>query len=122
MHLANAGEGNVIRSCNSNGIVVGSDTHECSIIVTETQVSEWSLASIETASEADFECLLPFQPELVLVGTGERQQFPNPEKYACLLNARVGIEFMTSAAACRTYNIVMMEGRQVLAALIRPAA
>ncbi|MCP4126357.1 MAG: hypothetical protein GY753_04760, partial [Gammaproteobacteria bacterium] len=58
------------------------------------------------------------EPQLVILGTGEEQQFPQPALYALLLNQGVGVEVMTTPAACRTYNILVSEGRRVAAALL----
>jgi uncharacterized protein len=57
-------------------------------------------------------------PEIVLLGTGPRLRFPSPAVYASLLKARIGVEVMDTAAACRTYNILAAEGRRVAAALM----
>ena len=69
---------------------------------------------------ADFEQILALRPEVVLLGTGARQRFAHPRLYASLSAARIGLEMMDTGAACRTYNILMAEGRKVLAALIPP--
>jgi uncharacterized protein len=58
------------------------------------------------------------EPEIVLLGTGDRQRFPHPRLTQALLAHGVGVEVMDTAAACRTYNIIMMEGRRVAAALL----
>lgn len=58
------------------------------------------------------------QPELVIVGTGKKQVFLNPKILQPLIKAKIGFEMMDSQAACRTYNILMGEGRKVLAAII----
>ena len=63
-------------------------------------------------------CLLATSPEIVLLGTGATQRFPHPKLTAPLLRARVGLEVMDTRAACRTYNILVAEGRSVTAALI----
>jgi len=67
---------------------------------------------------ADFERLLADRPEIVLLGTGATQRFPHPRVTAPLYEARVGLEVMDTRAACRTYNILVAEGRNVVAALI----
>jgi uncharacterized protein len=58
------------------------------------------------------------KPELIIIGTGKRQHFPKPELLKILIAAKIGFEVMDSQAACRTYNILVGEGRQVLLALI----
>ena len=58
------------------------------------------------------------RPEVILLGTGNRLQFPHPRLTQPLQQAGIGLEAMDTVAACRTYNILMAEGRQVLAALL----
>lgn len=120
MHLAQDKESNLIRACTASGIVIGEQTYTNSIVVTATTVSGWSVDGdcFEALRAMHFDQLLDYQPELILVGTGKKQHFPPPSQYARLIGQGVGIEFMTTAAACRTYNIVMMEGRKALAALV----
>jgi hypothetical protein len=65
----------------------------------------------------DFDALLDLRREIVLLGTGRRQRFPHPRLTMALARAGVGVEVMDTAAACRTYNILMSEGRRVLAAI-----
>ncbi len=60
----------------------------------------------------------PEQIEVVLIGTGAHQQFLHPRLTGVLLSARIGVEVMDTQAAARTYNILMSEGRRVVAALI----
>ena len=60
-------------------------------------------------------------PEIVLLGTGDRQRFPRPKLTRALLARGVGVEVMDTSAACRTYNIIMMEDRRVAAALLMMA-
>ncbi len=58
------------------------------------------------------------EPDVVLLGTGERQVFPPHEARAALLRQGIGVEVMNNAAACRTYNLLAGEGRQVVAAIM----
>lgn len=62
--------------------------------------------------------LLEPQPEVVVFGSGARLRFPHPRLTAQLTAQRVGVETMDFQAACRTYNILMAEGRKVAAALL----
>ena len=66
----------------------------------------------------DFAALLQMHPEIVLLGTGTRQEFPHPRLTRALTDAHVGIEVMDTRAACRTFNILLGEGRRAVAALI----
>ncbi|MEM9360380.1 MAG: MTH938/NDUFAF3 family protein, partial [Pseudomonadota bacterium] len=57
-------------------------------------------------------------PEFLLLGTGRKQHFPTPELRAAFAEAGIGLEAMNTGAACRTYNVLLAEGRPVAAALI----
>jgi uncharacterized protein len=62
--------------------------------------------------------VLALEPELVIFGSGAMLRFPPPSLYRGLIDARIGLETMDSAAACRTYNVLAAEGRSVVAALL----
>ena len=55
--------------------------------------------------------------EIILIGTGKTQSLPTPEVHQALINNKIGFEFMTTAAACRTYRVLNAEARSVLALL-----
>lgn len=88
------------------------------VVMPEGEVAAWSAQRFEALAAADFDTLLERRPELVLLGTGEKQRFPHPRLTAALMAAGVGVDVMSTHAACRTYNILMAEGRRVLAALL----
>ena len=58
------------------------------------------------------------KPELVIFGCGARMRFAHPRLQASLINAGIGVETMDTAAACRTYNVLVSESRSVVAALL----
>jgi uncharacterized protein len=74
-------------------------------------------SALEDLAERDFAALLTLQPDVVLVGTGTRQRFAHPRLYAPLSAAQIGVDCMTTDAACRTYNILAGEDRAVVALL-----
>ena len=82
------------------------------------EILEWDVKSFEELSSSDFAQMASLKPELIIIGTGKRQRFPRPELLKTLIEAKLGFEIMDSQAACRTYNILVGEGRQVLLALI----
>ena len=92
--------------------------HSTSLIVTPDQVKPWAVADFDSLQSSDFEHLLALRSEVVLLGTGTRQRFPHPRLAQPLTDARIGLEVMTTPAACRTYNILAAEGRRVAAALL----
>jgi uncharacterized protein len=88
------------------------------LLMPEGEVRRWQVDSYEALSAADLEALLGLGAEVILLGTGTRHRMPSPRLTAALARAGVGVEAMDSSAACRTYNILMGEGRRVLAALL----
>ncbi|MFT3804633.1 MAG: Mth938-like domain-containing protein [Burkholderiaceae bacterium] len=94
---------------------------ESVIVGPEWPAEPWPVARFEDLSAAHFERLLEIAPDIVLLGTGRRQRFPSPRLTQALLARRIGVEVMDTPAACRTYNILMTEGRLVLAALLQEA-
>ncbi len=92
------------------------------LLSSDGEILEWPLKSFEELSPADFSQMASLKPELIIIGTGKRQRFPKPELLKTLIEAKLGFEVMDSQAACRTYNILVGEGRQVLLALIVEAA
>jgi uncharacterized protein len=81
-------------------------------------VSAWQVANFEALEPSSFDALVPLAPDVVLLGTGARQRFPASAVTASLRRRGIGVEVMDTAAACRTYNILMGEGRAVAAALL----
>jgi uncharacterized protein len=88
------------------------------LLSSDGEILEWAVKSFEELSPADFTQMATLKPELIIIGTGKRQRFPKPELLKTLIEAKIGFEVMDSQAACRTYNILVGEGRQVLLALI----
>jgi len=88
------------------------------LISSDGAITKWLVESFEGLEPSHFDQMVDLKPELILIGTGSRQRFPSPELLKTLISAKIGYEIMDSQAACRTYNILVGEGRQVLLALI----
>ncbi|NDH56362.1 MAG: hypothetical protein EBY06_06780 [Burkholderiaceae bacterium] len=88
------------------------------IVQPEGEVLAWPVEEIQDLSEDHFSMISALLPELVIVGTGKKQVFLNTKILQPLIKAKIGFEMMDSQAACRTYNILMGEGRKVLAAIL----
>lgn len=78
----------------------------------------WTCARFEDLTAEHFVQLAQLETELVIFGSGVRNRFPPPAWLAPLMARRIGLETMDTPAACRTYNILASEGRNVVAALI----
>ncbi|MEP7184437.1 MAG: Mth938-like domain-containing protein [Rhodanobacter sp.] len=92
------------------------------LLTTHKVVENWPVDSARQLDENHVDALLSMQPELVILGTGGEQTFPAAAFMAGFLRKGVGIEVMDNAAAARTYNLLVGEGRHVVAAFILPAA
>jgi uncharacterized protein len=117
-HLATA-KGNVVTGVGPGWVRIGAIEYRESLVLTpEAIATGWAPAGFEGLAEIDFTRLLEGAPQVVLLGTGRTIRFPRPELTRALIDARVGIEVMDTAAACRTFNILAAEGRRVTAALL----
>jgi len=88
------------------------------VVTAEAVHTDWSAPDFAGLAPAHFEYFLALKPEVLLFGTGARQQFAHPNLYRELIRAGIAIEFMDTPAACRTYNILVAEDRRVVAAVL----
>ena len=114
---------NAISRHGSEGVIVNGVEHRRSVIVPwRGPVVEWPVNDFSMLAEQHFALLAELDPELVIFGSGSRIRFPNPAHLRPLIERRIGIETMDTAAASRTYNVLLAEGRTVVAALLFEAA
>ena len=110
---------NAIARHGRDGVVVNGVTHTTSVVVPwQGLVSAWPPVRFEALTAEHFESLARHEPELVIFGSGLRLRFAAAACMRPLIDRRIGIETMDTAAACRTYNVLLAEGRSVLAALL----
>ncbi len=108
-----------IRHIEPGAIKIGDEFVRDNIALTADQIiHDWQASVIEELTEDDFEPLLASEPELILLGTGALSVFPPRELVFSLARRGIGLETMDTAAACRTFNILISEGRRVAAVLI----
>ena len=90
-----------------------------SLIATRnTLIEDWSPPVVERLAIDDFAGLLELSPEVVILGTGAKQRMPPTELFAAFASRGIGLEVMDTGAACRTYNLLLSEFREVAVALI----
>jgi uncharacterized protein len=100
-------------------VEVSGKRYTSSLVVSgERIIVDWPAHSVEELSADHMAAILELKPEIVLLGTGARFTFADQKILAPLYKANVGVEVMDTPAACRTYNILLGEGRNVVAALI----
>ncbi len=120
LHADSPSAMNTFTAYGTGFVEINGERHtESLLVLPEGAVVAWDAPDFDTLGADHFERLLALQPEVVLLGTGERQRFPHPRLTAALARAGVGLEVMDTRAACRTYNILVSEGRRVLAALLQ---
>ncbi|MDK2123358.1 Mth938-like domain-containing protein [Parachitinimonas caeni] len=99
-------------------VMINAQRHTGSMLVMPERMAPWRPDSFDALQAEDFAELIAFKPELVLLATGSQQRFPHPRLTSALMQAQIGLDAMNLGAACRTYNILMSEGRQVLLAVL----
>ncbi|MDX1352402.1 MAG: Mth938-like domain-containing protein [Thiomicrorhabdus sp.] len=91
--------------------------HSC--YLTQTTIEEnWPCKSVETLTTELLDSILLQNPEVIILGTGDEQNFPEPKFFAYCAAKGVGLEVMANDAACRTYNVLTTEDRDIVLALI----
>ncbi len=110
---------NTVTAYGPGYIEINAQRHESAVLIQpESPVLPWGAVQFDDLTADHFEALIEHEPEVVLLGTGARQRFVHPRLTTALAQRRIGIESMDTGAACRTYNILMTEGRKVLAAVL----
>jgi uncharacterized protein len=118
LHLTTAEKQNLITGYGDDFIEINRQRYFSNTIVTPDNISEaWSKIKLHSLEPSHFSTLAESKPEVVLLGTGTTHQFIHPKLYQSLTALGIPLECMTTAAACRTYNILMSEGRNVATAL-----
>jgi uncharacterized protein len=110
---------NAITAYTADSLSVNAQTWRQSIVVPhQGETQAWPCTRFDELDESHFESLLALQPELLIIGTGRAHRFVSPALTRSLIARRIGVECMDTRAACRTYNILVSEGRKVVAALL----
>jgi len=119
LHQDLSGALNTVTAYGSGYIEINAQKHFGGLrIQPEGEIRAWDVEAIAEFDERAVGELLADTPEIILLGTGNEQQFPAVATLSELYRSQTGFEVMSTPAACRTYNILMAEGRRVLAALM----
>jgi uncharacterized protein len=117
--LDNPAESNAVNGYRPGRVTINGSHYGSSLLVMPGElVSDWEPASATELSGNHLARVVERQVEVLIVGTGERQQFPDPAVFATLMAAGIGFEVMDNAAACRTFNVLLAENRRVALALL----
>lgn len=108
-----------IRRFEPGRLTINEEEFTASLIVTADHlIGDWSPQTFDELTESHLESILELDPEVVLLGTGDQQQFPDRKLLRAFLTRGIGIEVMDTRAASRTFNVLAGEGRRVAAALL----
>ncbi|HEX4269590.1 MAG TPA: Mth938-like domain-containing protein [Steroidobacteraceae bacterium] len=116
--LENSSRVNLVRAYSRAELRIGEELVRSSCIVSADRlITDWPPARFDALRPEHLQAIFELEPEVVLLGTGERQRFPPADVRAPFAERRVGLEVMDLGAACRTYNILVQEERHAVAVL-----
>lgn len=119
LHLASLGDTKMFTGHGADHVMVNRVRYDHNIVVSAQEVREdWLAESFDALDESHFNYFLAHRPDVILIGTGAHQRFAHPRLYRALTDSSIGVEFMDTPAACRTYNILVAEDRKVIAAIM----
>lgn len=99
-------------------IVVNDHAYSESVLVSMHHFETWVPNNIDELQPTDFEKILAWQPDVILLGTGDILSFPDKSILKAAIDAQIGVEVMSTLAACRTFHVLMAENRNAVAALL----
>ena len=119
LHSSSTQQYQTVTGYDDSGVEINAERFNYSLLVMpEVAPRAWPVENFAALSAEHFEQIAQDGPDVVILGTGARQRFVHPRLIASLSSRHVGVESMDSKAACRTYNVLMGEGRKVTLALI----
>ena len=119
LHHSNQDGLNIIKAYTENSVTINEETFTRSLIVQAKYLEPaWLPQNIDDIDSDAIRALAKLDTEIILLGTGQKQRFPDRRLFVPLYDKSIGIEVMDTPAACRTYNILLEEGRTVTAALL----
>ena len=125
LHLNTDANQRLFSGYGDDHVLINGHRHESSLLLSPQgiEIAPWAGLGFDQLTTEHFEWVAHWELDILLFGTGNRLRFPHPSLTRALVEARIGLEVMDVGALCRTYNILIAEGRSVGAAvLIEPAA
>ncbi len=119
LHPANFAHQNIFTGYGEGYVTINHIRHEKSLIVLPDRlITDWPVTTVAQLETQHFDALVGHAPEIIILGTGTAHLFPNQSLLRQIMKMGIGVEIMNTQACCRTYNILVEEGRHVFAALI----
>ena len=108
---------NFIRNYENGVIYIGKSSYKYNILLTNNSIEKWGINKIENLSLKDLSSPLKLSPEIIIIGTGAKVFVPKKEIVDKIYQQGIGLEYMITDSACKTFNILLAEERKVVAAL-----
>ena len=108
----------IIKNYENHTIYIDKSKYDFNIFVSKDFVIKWSISEINNIVIDDLSDIIKYNPEIILIGTGLQPILPKSEIINQLHNSNVGVEFMSTDAACKTFNVLLQEDRNVIAGLV----
>lgn len=109
----------IIQGFEPGVLTINNDAYSESVLVNKSQlITPWIDCGVAELSKGDFTWVISELPEVFIIGTGTNQIFPTDSVLSELFNRNIGVEIMSTAAACRTFMVLLSEGRSVAAGLL----
>ena len=107
-----------IKNYENKCFYIGETRYKHNIIILNNEISEWSIPNIEMLKIEDFHNLIEAKPEIIIVGTGAKSVLPKIEISRIIQDKNIGIEFMKTESACKTFNLLISEERNIAGAFL----
>lgn len=107
-----------IRRISAGQVTINDSDYFTSLIICGDAITPWKLKHFNELSDSEIQTLIGLGAQVILIGTGSHAHFLSPTQQQLFYRAGIGVELMPSTAACRTYNILAAEGRNIALALI----
>ena len=108
----------IIKNYENHMIYIDKNQYDYNIFVSKDLIAKWPISNINKIVINDLNNIIRLNPEIIIIGTGADPILPKTEIIAKLHNKNIGIEFMSTDAACKTFNILLQEDRNVIAGLV----
>ena len=109
---------NFIRNYENNKLYIGKTIFSYNLLISDKSIGKWVVNDINNLVNDDMKNILLFKPEIIIIGTGESLIMPSHEIIDFIHDKKIGLEFMITESACKTFNLLISEGRKVVAGLI----
>ena len=108
----------IIKNYENRIIYIDKNKYDFNIFVSKEFVTKWHISDINKIAIDDVNGMLKYNPEILIIGTGPHPILPKTEIITQLHNNNIGVEFMSTEAACKTFNVLLQEDRNVIVGLV----